>query len=425
MKPTETNTPISNTVAKSTGTPQPRRLAVVVTHPIQYYVPLYRLLTTRPDLAVKVFYTWHSGEQEAWDYGFGRSIAWDLPMRDGYDWELIPNTANNPGSNRFWGIRNPALARRVLDWTPDAVHVTGYAFASHLALLRRLAEEGIPSMFRGDSTLLTPRAFWKQQLKRLVLSRVFRYPAAFLYVGQHNRRYYEYYGVPETRLYYCPHSIDVGRFAEPADQREEEAQQWRASLNIDPEQIVLLFSGKFEEKKQPLALMELIADWPDNRVVLVMVGDGQLGPEVDTWANRYPQRFRVLPFQNQSRMPIVYRLGDLLVLPSSRWETWGLAVNEAFACGRPALVSDQVGCAPDLIVPGETGDVFSWNDRDGFRRKLLEMTESRERLRSMSAAVTSVAKRFSIAETESRLIVALNGIAGHHTVDVRSPAARD
>ncbi len=64
-------------------------------------------------------------------------------------------------------------------------------------------------------------------------------------------------------------------------------------------------------------------------------------------------------FQNQSQMPRTYAAGDLLVLPShGGGETWGLCVNEAMCLGRPAIVSNHVGCGPDLIRPGETGWVF-------------------------------------------------------------------
>jgi glycosyltransferase involved in cell wall biosynthesis len=48
-------------------------------------------------------------------------------------------------------------------------------------------------------------------------------------------------------------------------------------------------------------------------------------------------------------------VADCLVLPSDHGETWGLVVNEAMACGLPAIVSDQVGCAEDLVLEGSTG----------------------------------------------------------------------
>ena len=47
-------------------------------------------------------------------------------------------------------------------------------------------------------------------------------------------------------------------------------------------------------------------------------------------------------------------------------ETWGLVVNEAMACGLPAVVSEGVGCAPDLIVAGETGEMFPMGDTDAL-----------------------------------------------------------
>jgi glycosyltransferase involved in cell wall biosynthesis len=61
-------------------------------------------------------------------------------------------------------------------------------------------------------------------------------------------------------------------------------------------------------------------------------------------------------------MPSIYAASDLLVLPSDHQETWGLVVNEAMACGLPAVVSDAVGCGPDLIEAGRTGAVFPLGD---------------------------------------------------------------
>ena len=403
--------------AETPGTPPGRRarLALVVTHPIQYYAPLYRRLAARSDLDVRVFFTWHAGQSEVFDQGFEKPIAWDIPLLDGYDWEAVPNSALHPGSDRFWGIQNSELSQRVLAWQPDAVHVTGYAFASHLQLLRRLSSRGVPSLFRGDSTLLTPAPFWKAALKQLLLRRVFRYPAAFLYVGAHNRRYYEFYGVPPERLFACPHSIDVERFAAGAEAAEEDARGWRESLGLGAQRRVLLFCGKFEDKKQPLALMKALADWPDPNVALVLVGDGPLGGAVRELAGQFPERFRVLPFQNQSRMPSVYRLGEMLVLPSSGWETWGLAVNEAFACRRPALVSDQVGAAPDLIVPGETGEVFRAGDWGDFRAKLAGMLVEGERLRRMGEAAYRLIQQFSIAATAEGVMKAFCAVTARRS----------
>jgi glycosyltransferase involved in cell wall biosynthesis len=62
-------------------------------------------------------------------------------------------------------------------------------------------------------------------------------------------------------------------------------------------------------------------------------------------------------FQNQTQLSPYYHAADLLVLPSRDSETWGLVVNEALHHGLPCVVSDAVGCAPDLIAAGSTGEV--------------------------------------------------------------------
>ena len=154
----------------------------------------------------------------------------------------------------------------------------------------------------------------------------------------------------------------------------------RRQLEISDDKCVLLFAGKFERKKQPVELMRAVQAVSNPNLVLIMVGSGELGAEVNAIAAADSARFRVLPFQNQTRMPVIYRLGDLYVLPSAFGETWGLAVNEALACGRPVLVSDRVGCAAD-VVDASCGRVFSWAEPSSLPRVLGEITKDRDVLR--------------------------------------------
>jgi glycosyltransferase involved in cell wall biosynthesis len=326
------------------------RLAIIVSHPIQYYVPIYQQLAQRDDIALKVFFTWHDGSAPTQDPGFGQAITWDIPLREGYSFELARNHAADPGMHHFFGLRNPDLVARVMEWEPSVVHITGWAWWSHLQALKAFHDLGIPTLFRGDSHLLDEKLsgprWW---MKKACLSRIFRWPMAFLVTGQANAQYYRAFGVEPSRLIASPHAIDCDRFANPAQAYEQDALNWRRALGISDEQLVFLFAGKFEPRKRPLDFMTAIQRLEQNNVVGIMVGAGEQQAEVDAIAKAHPDRFRVLPFQNQSRMPVVYRLADLFVLPSLYGETWGLAVNEALACSRPVLVSDKVGCASDVV----------------------------------------------------------------------------
>lgn len=390
----------------------PKKLAIVVSHPIQYYAPLYQRLARRSDVEIKVFFTWHAGGEAMPDHGFRQAVAWDLPLTEGYDFELVPNTSGDPGTHSFFGLRNPSLVERVLAWSPDAVHLSGWAWLSHLLAMRAFHRRGIPVLFRGDSHLLdaTRRgpSWW---LKHAVLEEVYRWPAAFLYVGSANRAYYEAFGVGDDRLFACPHSIDVARFADRADEQEKEAAGWRRELGIGDDRFVLLFAGKFERKKRPLELMRAMQALEDPGIVTVLVGGGELDAEVRSVAAADAARFRVVPFQNQGRMPVVYRLGDAFVLPSAYGETWGLAVNEAMACARPVIVSDHVGCAAD-VVDDSCGRVFTSGDFSGMIRAVLEMNANRREVRALGRAAAQRARLFDIGRTESALVRCLSGVLG-------------
>jgi glycosyltransferase involved in cell wall biosynthesis len=389
-----------------------KRVAFVVSHPIQYTVPLYRRLARRDDVEIKVFFTWHAGAQAVDDRGFGRPIAWDIPLTDGYDFEPVPNIASDPGTHHFLGLRNPALRDRVMSWQPDVVHVTGWAWLSHLQLLHALSRRGVRTLFFGDSHLLGSKLngprWW---VKSAVLRRVYSWPTGCLFTGSANRAYFETFGVPPERLYPCPHAIDVSRFAAPAAPLEEEAARWRSELGIAAGRKILLYAGKFEPKKRPTELMRAVREIPDPSFVLLMVGSGDLQGEIDAIAAGDPARFRVLPFQNQSRMPIVYRLGDIFVLPSGFGESWGLAVNEALACGRPVIVSDRVGCAAD-VVDASCGRIFRADDWSEFGEIVAVMFGDPGKLAGMRHAAGGRARAFDVGVAEMAIVAAVDSVIG-------------
>ena len=387
-----------------------KRICFVVSHPIQYTVPLYQRLARRNDVAIKVFFTWHSGGKAIEDRGFGRAIAWDIPLTEGYEFELVPNVAATPGTDRFFGLGNPALLDRVMAWHPDVVHVTGWAWFSHLQLLRALHRRGVPTLFFGDSHLLDrEHGILRSRLKAAVLRKVYSWPAACLFAGSANRAYFANFGVPPRRLLPCPHAIDVSRFAGPATPLEQEAASWRSELGIAADRKVLLYAGKFEPKKRPTELMRAVEKMPDPSLVLVMVGSGELQGEIDAIAAVDPARFRILPFQNQSRMPIVYRLGDIFVLPSGFGESWGLAVNEALACGRPVIVSDRVGCAAD-VVDASCGRIFRADDWNEFGKIVAAMFADPDRLAEMRRAAGERARAFDVGVAEAAFVAAVESV---------------
>lgn len=333
------------------------RLAIVTTHPIQYYAPLFRLLASEPEMVLKVFYTWSQTQQGAkYDRDFNKMIEWDIPLLDGYDYEFVNNTAKDPGVHHFNGIVNPDLNFKIREWNPDYLLMIGWNFRSHLSAMRYFKGR-IPVLFKGDSTLLDEQPGLKRILRRIFLKRIYRKVDYALYVGKNNLDYFRKHGLKENQLVFVPHAVDNKRF-KGSENFEEEARLWRRELGLGNDDLVLLFAGKLEPKKDPDFMLRLAAKLPDPRLKILIVGNGKLEEELKMSALT-DKRIIFLPFQNQQKMPLVYRLGDIFVLPSrGPGETWGLAVNEAMACNRPVIVSSKCGCAPDLVDEGITGWVF-------------------------------------------------------------------
>ncbi|RYE26381.1 MAG: glycosyltransferase, partial [Sphingobacteriaceae bacterium] len=96
-------------------------------------------------------------------------------------------------------------------------------------------------------------------------------------------------------------------------------------------------------------------------------------------------KIHFLDFQNQTAMPGIYQSCDLFCLPSKS-ETWGLAVNEAMACGKAVLVSDQVGCAADLILENENGATFQSGNLADLVQKLQQLCKHKLTLQQLGAA---------------------------------------
>ncbi|MFI5158510.1 MAG: glycosyltransferase family 4 protein [Sphingobacteriales bacterium] len=348
-----------------------KKLAIITTHPIQYYAPVFKLLHQRQKVAIKVFYTWgDSVTKGKYDPGFDKKIAWDVPLLEGYPYEWAQNSSKDAGTHHFMGIVNRHLIAQVDNWQPDSVLIYGWGFYSHLKVIRHFKNK-VPVLFRGDSTLLDEKKSIKSFLKSVFLKWIYNNIDHALYVGANNKAYFKKYGLKEAQLHFAPHAVDNDRFA---DDRPQEVQLFRKELGIRDDDLVVLFAGKLEEKKDPLSLLLAFSNLKRQDIQLVFAGNGPLEKQLKSEAkNRSNVHF--LDFQNQSKMPVLYQACNLFCLPSQGpAETWGLSINEAMACGKAILVSDKAGAAIDLVVPGENGAIFTAGNRTDLTHALEKLT---------------------------------------------------
>ncbi len=342
-----------------------KKLAIITTHPIQYNAPVFKLLSDRKQIEIKVFYTWENSKDKVFDHKFGKEIKWDLPLLDGYNYTFVKNISKNQGSHNYKGIDNPSLTNEIEQWKADAILIFGWNFKSHFNAMKYFKRK-IPVFFRGDSTLLDETAGIRTIIRRFVLKYVYKKIDFAFYVGKNGKDYFLKHGLTEKQLIYAPHAIDNNRFDDKNNEYCQKAMEWRKKLNFTINDKVFLFVGKFEYKKNPLLLIGAARQLPEYKFLFVGNGELEQKMKLESGKNVF-----YLPFQNQTIMPIIYRLADVYVLPSQGpGETWGLAVNEAMACKKAVLSSNKVGCAVDLIEDNKNGFVFQSNNLDDLVNKI-------------------------------------------------------
>lgn len=389
------------------------RLAIITTHPIQYYAPLFRMLESRRNITIKVFYTWSQSQQGSkYDPGFGKNIQWDIPLLDGYDYTFVENIASKPGTHHYNGIINPSLNEEVSQWQPDAVLIIGWSFKSHLNCMRFFKGK-IPVLFRGDSTLLAEQWGIKIIFRTLFLRWVYKFIDYALYVGTNNKLYFIRHGVKEKQLIFAPHAVDNERFYDKENIYEQEALIWRNNLGITQKDLVFLYAGKLEYKKDPALLIKAFKRINNSHVHLIILGNGPLESKLKKSYSTI-KNLQFIDFQNQSKMPVVYRLGNALVLPSKGpIETWGLSVNEAMACSRAIIVSDRCGCGVDLVKTNVNGFIFKRNSVNELFKKMALIIENKNRLNEMGNNSLNIIQDWSfekICETIEGLMLNINSV---------------
>jgi glycosyltransferase involved in cell wall biosynthesis len=328
--------------------------------------------------------------------GFGLAISWDIPLLDGYP-SMVLNSRLLPERMPAFSRRRAQGVGRVLDdFRPDAALVLGWQELSLMQAIIACRRRRVPVILRGESNALRKRS----RLVSLLHRRFFQLASVFLAIGRANAELYRRSGVPESCIVTAGYFVDNDRFRSTADALRPERVALRRGWAIPEAARCFAFVGKLEPKKCVMHFLDAlrIAAAKGAGVHGLVVGSGEQMEEARSFAAAHRLPVSFAGFLNQSEIPRAYVAADALVLPSNYGETWGLVVNEAMASGLPAIVSDRIGSANDLVVHGTTGLVFPHGDREALAARLVRLAaDEPERLSLGAAAQARVHAEFSIA----------------------------
>jgi glycosyltransferase involved in cell wall biosynthesis len=354
------------------------RITFVQTHPVQYMAPLFRHIAAhRRDIDLMVLYA-STPMPDQQGVGFGESFEWDLTLTDGYTHRILqpPADGRRFDSDSFRGADVGSVGDAIARTRPDVVVVPGWHSAFYLRVIAACRRSAIPVLYRGDSNLAAAPVGFRHPVWALRTRMALRMFDGYLSVGTRSREYLRRFGVPEPLIFDSPHAIDVSSLSTLAAGGESRPlmRRWLGASDRD---FLIVFAGKFTAVKRAADLVAAVAQMGPE-VALAMVGNGPLMQETREGAQRLGVRATWCGFVNQSTMPSVLAAADCMALPSQS-ETWGFVVSEALACGTPCVVSDRVGCAPDLIYDGVSGVVHETGDVDSLVRALSRVREAAAR----------------------------------------------
>ncbi len=127
----------------------------------------------------------------------------------------------------------------------------------------------------------------------------------------------------------------------------------------------ILYFGRFSEEKGIRTLLQVCRELPD--ISFVFAGNGPLEAEVNAVPN-----VRNVGFQSGEALETLIREARFSVYPSECYENCPFSVMESQMYGTPVLGAD-IGGIPELIRPGETGDLFESGNKEALKAKIAEM----------------------------------------------------
>ncbi len=390
------------------------RLAALISHPIQYVVPMLRLLAQHPAVDLTVYFTSDTGIREREIVGVGRTLTWDVPLLDGYRHEFLPDRSPWPNRARPLAPINPGVVPALARGRFDAVLLHGYNTLTDLAALAEAKALGLPVLFWGDVHRDTPLSITRSQWTRDAFRRgVCALIDAALPCSGQASRYYERYGVPAERSFWAPLCVDADTWSTKTRALRPRRAELLAGWGLDPALPVVAYVANMRPNKRPKDVLQAL-ERMKVPASLLMVGEGPLLAEVVRYtADHGHARIRLLGSRNQSELSAVYACADVFVLPSSPGEITPLVVQEAMWGSLPLVISDAVPSIIDFVREGENGFTFPVGDVDALADRLDRVLGDPATRARMGARSHEIIEPWNYGVTVGGIVDALAAVAPH------------
>ena len=319
-------------------------------------------------------------------------------VRYDYDYEVLFNDALENVS--VWQ-RSRALLKKMRQYKPDVLNITGYYDPAQLLLLFYAKLTGVKVIISNESNVRDQsRNVLKESFKKFILGLA----DGFFCFGQSSAAYLHTLGIaPEKILTQKAAVVDTDVLRNRYQQALSNRQNRKQVLALPPHNFI--FVGRLIAPKNLLRLLKAFAaisatapDWG-----LILLGEGEQKAELQDFCEENNlKNVCFLAGVAWNEVPDYLALADVFVLPSTS-EPWGLVVNEAMICHLPVLVSAACGCVEDLVEEGANGFTFDPNNETELAKKLRFFVDNPAQLLAMGQASAQIVTAFEPARVAQEM----------------------
>jgi len=384
----------------------PIRIAIVVSHPIQYFAPWHRAVAALPGVELKVFFCRDWGTNTYFDRDFRIDIKWDIPLLDGYSWEFLAER-KSAAFLPFFSVDNPSVGQALAGFNPAVVLIHGYSHRTMWRTVRWCNQNGVPVMMSSDSNGSAKRSVWKRIVKSAVVGHFYRHLDGAYSTGENNRIYHQQYGIPGSRLFNGTMPIDCDRLVRSTGEELTAREEIRRRYRIPGDAFVVIFAGKLIALKCIPHLLEAAQRCVRNglNIWCLLVGEGPERLPIEEFIRSQAMNQAILTgFINQSEIGKYYAASDAIALMSWR-EAKGVPVAEAGVFGCPAILCDRIGCIglTDSARPNENALVYPWSNIEALAGCISRLAMDKPLYESMSSSARRIARAQDVSIAAAQL----------------------
>lgn len=385
------------------------KIAIISSHPIQYFTPLYKKISQNSNIELMVYYCSTQGLYTYNDSGFGQDIKWDTPLLDGYQYQFLKNYRKKENYESMFSFVNLSIIDELRSNKYDAIWINGHNIATNIIAIIAAKIFGIKVLMRSETHLMLQRSWFKRLFRKAVISFLYKLVDGFLAIGTKNKEFYLSLGINPSKVFMTPYSVDNDRFTVKFSREGEKYNEIRNALSLPVGKTVILYLSKLTSRKRPMDLLVAYERLrkTQNNIALVFVGSGAEEFRLRNYVEiQEIKDVYFCGFQNQTDLPKYFAASDIFVLPSEQ-EPWGLVVNEAMASALPIIISSDVGSAFDLVVPNCNGYHYNPRDIDQLVNYLQKLVNDKDLRTTMGQKSLSLINEWSYEQCVKGLYLAL------------------